>query len=96
MFEADRTLIGAIRAALHSARDPVKAGPMQAYVKSAMPCLGVHKPEQIKVLKPVLQAHPLPDAKTWRATVLTTFREATYREEWFAALELLAWKRYKP
>jgi hypothetical protein len=96
MSEADRTLIEAIREALHSARDPVKAGPMQAYIKSAMPLLGVQKPEQVKVLNPVLQAHPLPDAKTWRATVLTTFREATYREEWSAALAILGWRRYQP
>ena len=69
---------------------------MQAYIKSAMPCLGVQKPEQVKVLNPVLQAHPLPDAKIWRATVLTTFREATYREEWSAALAILGWRRYQP
>jgi 3-methyladenine DNA glycosylase AlkD len=94
--EADRTLIGAIRAALQTVRDPVKAGPMQAYVKSDMPFLGVQKPELVKVLNPVLQAHPLPDAKTWQATVLATFREATYREEWSAALAILAWKRYQP
>ncbi len=68
---------------------------MQAYMKSAMPFLGVQQPERREALQPVLQAHPLPDAETWRATILTAFREATYREEWFAALEILGWQRYQ-
>ena len=95
MSKPDRALIKAVEAALRAVRDPDKAGPMQSDMRSPMPYLGVQKPDRVKALRPVLQAHVLCDAKTWRATVLTMFREATYREQWYGALDILGWRRYE-
>jgi len=41
---ADVELIGAVHAALRGAAQPELAGPMQAYMKSATPFLGVRVP----------------------------------------------------
>jgi 3-methyladenine DNA glycosylase AlkD len=82
----DRALVDAARAALHAVADPEAAEPMRAYMKSAMPFLGVPTPARTAALRPVLAAHPLTDPATWRGTVRTLFQEATYREERYAAL----------
>ena len=84
----DRALVDAVRAALHAVADPVAAGPMQAYMKSSMPFLGVPAPARSTALRPVLAAHPLADPATWRGTVGTLFRDAAYREERYAALAI--------
>ena len=95
MPEPDRIFIEAISARLYEVRDSEKAGPMQAYIKSTIPLLGVQKPELMNAINPIFTSHLLPDAETWRATVLTLFRESKYREEWHAALELLGCKLYR-
>ena len=91
----DKVLIAALRGALQAASDPSKAGPMQAYVKSKLPCLGVQRGALSKALHPILRSHSITDAPTWRATILTLFKQASYREHWYAGLELLAWRAYK-
>jgi len=60
---------------------------MQSYMKSAMPFLGVPAPATRRSVRAALAAHPL-DPGDWRAAVLTLWREAAYREERYAALEL--------
>jgi 3-methyladenine DNA glycosylase AlkD len=82
----DRALVDAARAALQAIADPVAAEPMRAYMKSSMPFLGVPTPARTAALRPLLAAHPLTDPATWRGTVRALFREATYREERYAAL----------
>ena len=84
----DRSLVDAVRAALHAVADPAAAEPMRAYMKSSMPFLGVPKPARTTALGPVLAAFPLADPATWRGTVRTLYRDATYREERYAALAL--------
>ena len=42
---SSRNLIRALRAALRAAADPAKTAPTQAYMKSAMPYLGVPMPQ---------------------------------------------------
>ena len=84
----DRALVDAVRAALHAVADPVAAEPMRAYMKSSMPFLGVPTPVRTAALRPVLAAHPLADPATWRGTVRSLFRDATYREERYAALAI--------
>jgi 3-methyladenine DNA glycosylase AlkD len=56
---------------------------MQAYLKSAMPCLGVQTPALRLVVREALGADPPVD---WREALLTLWREAEFREERFAAL----------
>ena len=90
----EKDLVEAVRAALRAVADPVKAEPMRAYMKSAMPMLGVHQPVRAAALRPVLAAHPLPDAGRWRAAVLALWRDATYREERYAALSVARHRPY--
>jgi 3-methyladenine DNA glycosylase AlkD len=87
-MDGDRALVEDVRAALRAVADPAKAEPMRAYMRSAMPFLGVPTPERTAALRPVLSAHPLRDAAAWRGTLLALWREATHREERYAALVL--------
>ena len=94
--DPDLELVAAIRRALAAAADPERAGPMRAYLKSALPMLGVPMPVRTALLRPLLAAHPLPDAGGWRATVLALWREAGYREERYAALAVARHRPYQP
>jgi 3-methyladenine DNA glycosylase AlkD len=85
-------MIEAIRAGLAARANPEKAPDMQAYMKSAMPFLGVQKPARAALAREVFA--PL-DFDTWRATILTLWREATYREERYMALALAGDRRYR-
>jgi 3-methyladenine DNA glycosylase AlkD len=61
---------------------------MQAYMKSAMPYLGVPTPALRSSCKKVFAAFPLASAKAWRDGVLSLWRGAEHREERYAAIEL--------
>jgi 3-methyladenine DNA glycosylase AlkD len=67
---------------------------MQAYMKSAMPYLGVQSTPLREVCREVFAAYPLTGFDEWRDTVLEMHSAATYREERYAALELFAARRY--
>ena len=91
---ADEGLLAAVRAALVMAAEPERAPAMQAYMKSAMPCLGVPKPARERALRPVFAARVLPDAAVWSATVLALWRRAQFREERYAAIDLTGHRAY--
>ena len=95
LAHADRVLIEAVRAALTSVADAERAPKMQAYMKSAMPFLGVPSPILKREMSALAKQHPPADAEVWHDTILALFREATYREEWYAALNLAARTRYR-
>jgi len=95
MPQPDQALIDAVRDALRAAGDPEKAGPMQAYMKSKMPFLGVQRPVLTKALSPLFKAHLISEVARWRATVSTLFLEAEHREERYAALALMGRARYR-
>jgi 3-methyladenine DNA glycosylase AlkD len=82
------TPITTLRAALTEVADPARAPAMAAYMKSAMPFLGVPKPVREGVEKRILGAVALPDADTWRRAVLGLWRGAAYREERYGAIKL--------
>jgi 3-methyladenine DNA glycosylase AlkD len=88
-------LVDAVRAALAAAADPAKAPAMQAYMKSAMPYLGVPKPRRELALRPVLAVHRLATEPDWRAAVLRLWREAQFREERYAAIALTGERPYR-
>lgn len=88
-------LIRDLRATFARLADPSKAGPMQRYMKSAMPYYGVSAVPMRKACKEVFARHPLPDQASWRACVLALFRGAKRREERYAALELAGHERYR-
>ena len=73
-----------IRAALRELADPAKAEPMRAYLKSAMPYLGVQLPALRKAVRPLVPRDLPPPG--WRAVVLALWRGAEFREERYAAL----------
>lgn len=82
-------LAQAVREALVKHADAARAGPMQAYMKSALPFHGVPAPMRRQLVKAAAVEHPAPDAATLRAAALALWRGATHREQRYAALDLL-------
>jgi len=89
-----RRLIAATRRALRERADPAKAGPMRAYMKSAMPFLGVQTPERRAACRAVFGSYPLDRFEQWRDAVQTLWRRARFREERYAAIELTGHRLY--
>ena len=84
-----------MRAALAAAADPERAPGMQAYMKSEMPYRGISAPDMRAISKRIFADHPLETCDEWRAAVLELWREARFREERYAAIELLGDRRHK-
>ena len=84
----DSALVGAVRAALAGAGDPVRAGGQQAYMKSAMPYRGITSPELRALLKPLLADATLAPTsrEAWESDVRVLWDDATHREERYAAI----------
>ena len=84
----NRVLLHTVRAALRERTDPVRAAGAQAYMKSALPSLGVRVPEVRRLALAAAAAHPFTSAGQLRATVLELWRGSTVREERYAAIDL--------
>ena len=82
-----------LRKALKQAGDANKARAMQAYMKSAMPYHGVPTPVLRKLCKGCFADLTFPTAPSWQNMVLGLWREALFREERYAALNLAGDKR---
>lgn len=85
---ANEAVLALIRSELQAAADPVRGAAAQAYMKSPTPSLGVRVPDVRKTTKAVAAAHPFESADDLRSTVLALWREARYREERYAAIDL--------
>ena len=83
------TLADAVRAALAAQADASKAGPMQAYMKSAMPFLGIAAPLRRQVVKQAAMGLLCTDVAGLSKALLALWEPARYREERYAALDLL-------
>src|ERR1700689_60920 len=92
---ASQKLIRALRKALRELADPVKAPVMQAYMKSEMPYLGIQAAPFRKATKGVLAAHPVGSFEDWNDTAQALWRGARYREERYAAIELVGYRSYE-
>ena len=90
-----RDLASALRAALTAAADPARAAPMQAYMKSSMPFLGVGADDQREVHRRVFSGVDFPNAAAWRRTALALWRRSRYREERHAAIALTGVRRFE-
>ncbi|MBO3746627.1 DNA alkylation repair protein [Streptosporangiaceae bacterium NEAU-GS5] len=90
------TLEKAVREALNEIADPAKAPAMQAYMKSAMPFLGVQAGPRRVALRKVFGDNRIESAPEWRRAVLSLWRNAEYREERYAAIELSGFRLYRP
>ena len=89
-----RTLILAIRRELKRRANPEKAPHIRAYMKSAMPYLGVQTPGLREACGLVFPAHQLTSFEDWRDTVLALWHGARFREERYAALMLTGERGY--
>ena len=85
---AHQPLIDTLKAAFAAHANPAQGATMQAYMKSALPFYGIHTPLRRTLTTEVIKAQPAPDAATLAATMLALWREAAYREERYAAMEL--------
>jgi 3-methyladenine DNA glycosylase AlkD len=81
-------LVTSIREALRSAADPERAPAMQAYMKSAMPYLGVRVPEVRRLTKAAAAAYPPADLDELERAGRTLWDDAEFREEGYAATGL--------
>ena len=93
-MESIQALQRALRHCLRKVADPSKAAGMQAYMKSEMPYLGVQAPFMKKACRELWTAHPVHSQQEWIDAMLTLWREAEYREERYAAINLASDKRY--
>lgn len=93
---ASHRLATRIRTALREAAVPALAAGQQAYMKSAMPFLGVRVPTVRALVRQVAgrqvagSTADLVDAAVLQDAALQLWREAGYREERYAALALMA------
>jgi 3-methyladenine DNA glycosylase AlkD len=84
------SLLTELRREFKRIADPGKAPQMQAYMKSAMPYHGVPVPAVRKVCRKVFAGLELTSRAAWQAQVLDIWRNAKFREERYAALNLCA------
>ena len=92
--EAASRLAAEVRSALTAVADPAKAGPMQAYMKSAMPYLGVQTPQRRAAIRPVAARWQPESFAAWEQGVWSVFDGAEHREERYAALDLALLRRF--
>ncbi len=89
-------LVAAVTAALEQAANPDRAAGQQRYMKSAMPYYGLTSPELKATLAPILRdpAYRMADRPQGEGTVAALWREATHREQWYAAIALARLRSY--
>jgi 3-methyladenine DNA glycosylase AlkD len=68
---------------------------MQAYMKSAMPYLGIQAPQLQALCKTLFKAHPMESASVWQDTCLRIWRQAQFREERYSAIGLTGMRAYR-
>ena len=92
---ADAPLVQAFRSGLAARADAAKAPAMQAYMKSSLPFYGVAAPARDKLFRDVVSGTALPSFAAWHDTALMLWREASRREELYAAISLIRGNQYK-
>jgi 3-methyladenine DNA glycosylase AlkD len=96
MPPANTALAAALRVALSAAADPARVPGMQAYMKSAMPYIGVSAVTLRQVCRALFKDLCWESAQDWHADVLAIWRGAVFREERYAAIELTGVKPARP
>lgn len=84
--------IAVIRERLQAEADPDRAKAAQAYMKSSMPSLGVRVPAVRRVVLATAKELPFGSAAELRDDVRLLWREAAWREERYAAIDLTSTK----
>lgn len=90
-----KLLAQAIRTELSRQADSPLASPMRAYMKSALPFHGLPAPLRPQLVKAAAAALPLADEPTLCDAVLQMRRDASHREQRYAALGLLRLPRHQ-
>jgi 3-methyladenine DNA glycosylase AlkD len=90
------TLRTRLRARLMAVADPARAPAMQAYMKSAMPFLGVAADPLRQTCKVAFAGLTYASADDWRGDVLALWGGAKFREERYAAIELSGVRAARP
>ena len=85
-----------VRERLQAEADPARAPAMQAYMKSAMPYLGVQTTPLRAICKECFADLAWDDDEHWQGAVRELWRGATHREERYAAIELAKHRSSRP
>lgn len=88
-------MVQEIRAGYAAAGDPDVALQQQAYMKSSIPYYGVKTPVGRNIMKPLLVKYTLRTRDEWEAAILMLWNNVTHREEWYAALGIAQYGRYR-
>lgn len=89
------SFVSQIRSGLQELSNSDQAGPMQAYMKSEMPFLGIKAPARRAVSRALFSEMRLATFEDWQEAVLNLWRQARYREERYVAIDLLAHRFYR-
>ena len=89
------SLQAALRKGLRAGADAERAKGQQAYMKSAMPFMGLTANEMRTLAKAVFAEHPIATEAGWQQEVLNLWRGAKVREERHMAIELALYKPYR-
>ncbi len=82
----NRDLVTFVQSKFSELADPVKAGPMQAYMKTTMPFYGIQKPDRIPVYKE-MKCHFAPANKAQYESAVRALWALAHREEKYTAIE---------
>lgn len=96
MSTSDEALSQRVREALGAVADPSRVPAMQAYMKSKMPYLGVGATPLRTVTKSLFADLRYDSGEAWQSDVLAIWRDAKYREEYYAAYELTGIRSARP
>ncbi len=78
-----------------AAADPERADGQQRYMKSAMPFHGTTVPDVRKIVRKALREDPPADEAQWLDAITTLWRQASHREERYAAIDVLTSARHR-
>jgi 3-methyladenine DNA glycosylase AlkD len=78
--------LASLRPALERIAEPGRAAGMAAYMKSAMPYLGVRSPEVRRTVRALAKEHPFADVEQLHSTAAQLWGGAEFREERYAAI----------
>lgn len=94
-LEAADALVARVRDGLRAAADPTRAEGVRAYLKSALPCLGVPMPVLRRLIRDAVDAAPMTERAAFEHTVRRLWDEVEYREEWHAALAVAGHRHHR-
>ena len=89
MRKKTRQLVKFVQKELAEIADPEKAGPMQRYMRTRTPFLGIQKPQRVRVVREIKKRFPPDDRRGWEEAVLALWK-LPHREERYVALDYLA------